>query len=121
MDKPENVATPLTALIVAVPPKTALAVPLPLLIEMVTDAVEDVIELDEASWIATAGCTPKARVAVKRPEGDVIKASLVATPRIAKAAELALVSPVDVAVRIYPVPARLMDNPENVATPFTAF
>ena len=54
--------------------------------------------------------------------GCVVKASLDAAPAVTlKALLVAEVRPMLVAVRIYPVPARLMLRPLNMVTPLIAF
>ena len=53
--RPLNVATPLTALLVLVPDKTAPLVPVPEVIASVTDAVDEVTVLPYASCTVTRG------------------------------------------------------------------
>src|SRR3989441_3392629 len=120
MERLLNVAVPLTAATVAVPP----SVPLPGFVPMatVTEAVL-VVRLPSESCI----CTVTAGAIVAPPlalVGCCNKTSLLAAPAVMLNALLVVVGlgrPLSVAVRVYPVPARLIERLLKVATPLTAF
>jgi hypothetical protein len=77
MDKPLNVATPLTALTVVVPPR----VPLLGLVPIASDTDAELLAtFPFASSIVTTGCCAKGVDATELALGCVVKSSFVAAP-----------------------------------------
>jgi hypothetical protein len=114
----ENVATPLTAATVSVPPRVPDAgfVPMASVIELVAEVTT--LPAASSTLTVTAGVMtlPPATFVGWTP-----KANLLGVPAVTLKAELtALVRPADVAIKVYPVPALLTLRLENVATPLTA-
>src|ERR1700719_3969740 len=120
MLRAENVATPATAFACAVPLNVPLDgfVPMAIVIWLVA-AAPVVTTLPRASSTLTATAA-----VIEAPAatllGCTVNASFVAAPTTLNALLVALVSPVALAVSVYPVPALLMLKFENVATPLTA-
>src|SRR5712692_10274772 len=79
MERLVKVATPLAVLTLVVPPSIAPAAPVPLLMAMLTVAVEVVAVLPKASCRTTTGWVVKATFLLP-PPGWLLKASLVAVP-----------------------------------------
>jgi hypothetical protein len=116
MLRPVKVATPFTALTVAVPDNV------PALTASVTDAVDVVALFPNSSCTVTTGCDANALPAAVEADGCVVNANFDADAAvIANVLEVAAVSDPDVADRVRPVPAVVALNPLNVATPLTAF
>ena len=97
MVQPSKVAMPNTAVMgLAVQS----SVPVPLATARVTDAAEVVAVLPAESWTVTLGCVVRA-VPLSAPDGWAVMTSLVATPADStKLVEVAVVSPVALAVRV---------------------
>ncbi len=90
IESPEKVATPFTALTVAVPER----MPDPAFVPMaiVTEAVEAVTVFPFESCTVTTGWVPNAEPAVLGLEGWVVKARLVALPGLIVKVELVAVA-----------------------------
>ena len=116
-----KVTTPETAVLgFAVHVSAAPDVPVPEVIAKVTLALLVVTVFPYASWIATFGCVVHATPPVP-PPGCVVYPSCEAAPAVTLNVLLvALVSPVLVIVRVYPLPDLLIDRSPNVATPLLA-
>ncbi len=114
--KPTNVATPFTALTVAVPAN----VPELRVNEIESDDVVTVFP--NASCTVTTGCVANAVPATVDAEGCVVNANFDAVAKVmSNVPEVAEVKEPDVADKVRPVPAVSTFKPANVATPFTAF
>jgi len=114
--KPLNVATPLTALTVAVPAKV------PALTATVTDAVESVTVFPNASWTVTTGCDANATPATVDADGWVVNANFDAVAKVmSNVLDVAEVREPDAADNVRPVPTVSTFKPAKVATPLTAF
>ena len=115
MPTSEKVATPATALTVAVPT----VVPLPLTV-MVTKAVLLVTVLPKESLIVTTGWVVNAEP-LAEPAALVVNVAWVAMPKVGVMVCAAVAKDPEVKVSVYAVPAvPLMPTPEKVATPLTA-
>ena len=118
MFKSLNVATPLEAAFVSVP----LSVPLPALLAMaiVTLSVAEVTRLSFTSRIRTV-TAGEIELPAAVFDGCWLKTSFVAVPTVmSNASDVAVVNPLEVASKVYPVPALLMLKSLNVATPLDA-
>ena len=114
--KPLNVATPFTALTVAIPDN----VPELMLNEI--ESVDEATVLPYVSCTVTTGCDANAVPAAVVADGCVVKANFDAGAAVtANGLDVAAVRDPDVADSVRPVPAVVELNPLNVATPFTAF
>jgi len=111
-----KVATPLTAAFVVVPDN----VPVPVFFDMTTLRVLSVTAVPVISCIATTGCVPNATPAAIAPPGCVVKAPLLAAPKVMVIeSESAAVRPAGVAVSTW-APAVSIFRPTKVATPEAA-
>ena len=113
-----NVATPLAAATLVVPPR----VPPPGLfaIARATVPVNDVAVLPSASCAVTCTAGVIAAPAVVL-DGSTVKTSCAAAPGVmVNVALVAPVSPLALAASVYPVPVLLILKFENAATPFSA-
>src|SRR5947207_10835949 len=104
MDSPLKVATPATAFAVRVPDSAPVPAGLgvPGVIDNVTALVSLVTVWPIESWIVTFGCVVKAEPPVA-PAGEVVNASLLATPMTLSAALMAGVIVQPLAATLTPV------------------
>ncbi len=110
-----NVATPFTALTVAVPARV------PALTATVTDADEFVTLFPNASCTVTTGCVANAVPATVEADGWVVNANSDAAANLmSKELDVAPVRLPDEADSVRPVPAVSTFNPLNMATPLIA-
>ena len=115
MPTSEKVATPATALTVAVPT----VVPLPLTV-MVTEAVLEATMLPKVSLMVMMGWVVNADP-LALPFAEVVSVARVARPKVGVMVWVAVAKEPEVKVRVYENPAvPLMPTPEKVATPFVA-
>jgi hypothetical protein len=113
-----NVATPSTEETVVVPARD----PGPAARVSVTDAVESVTVLPNASWTVTTGCVANATPATVEEDGWVVNARFDAVAKVmSNVLDVAEVKEPDAADNVSPVPAVSTFKPANVTTPFTAF
>ena len=118
IDRLLNVATPLTAAMVAVP----LSVPLPGLVPIATVTLELLLVTRLPNASSTDTCTAGLMVTpATELRGSEVNTICLAAPGVMlNADDVPLVRLPSVAVRVYPVPALLMERLLNVAIPLTA-
>jgi len=116
--RPEKLAIPAELVVAEVPP---LSVAVPDAMDAVTTTPAWATALPRTSTSCSPGCGESGTPLPAAPGGEVEKMSWLAAPAPTLNAELVAEERLpDVAVKVYPLPGRLIERFEKVAMPFTA-